>query len=362
MTLDWHLDIENQKPHLILKNDAEFDASVEIPLTRYRMLIILQNLRDVPRDLDPQNKNFYLEYTIFDTTIRYKFDINSAYCSEYAPRTGIVIPLVKARLFYFFGQERNSLRDFLIKQGSFRVSLIVENLAIENPAERVEKIGTVEFPLRDFLSDKITKRDFLKLFAGKSIPILTWALQITIGIIESGEERLSKGKLTDYMGVQYTTSDYYTCETFPKEWIQIFLKNQDPPRTQSRNGRLITDPSVRVPIVSESPFPRGGSFTPVDSVVHDQSINALLSSKQKPLESRLNISATAGMDEVEDEEVDDNLTPVEAMMLAEIRDLEKRVYAPKPLKKHHIIAARRRASQGGNIPSLDKLNLSSYIN
>jgi len=104
-----------------------------------------------------------------------------------------------------------------------------------------EKIGTANFELNDFLSDKVIKREMFKVFSGKKLPILSWGLKVTMGLIEGGLEDITRTRLTEHKNVTFnsencsksvfkiylTTPDYYTCEALPEEWIQTFEETQN---------------------------------------------------------------------------------------------------------------------------------------
>ena len=50
----------------------------------------------------------------------------------------------------------------------------------ENVKPEIKKMGSNEFELAEFISDKVIKRDFFKYFSGKEIfPILSWGLSVS---------------------------------------------------------------------------------------------------------------------------------------------------------------------------------------
>lgn len=65
-----------------------------------------------------------------------------------------------------------------------------------------EKIGTVNFELNDFLSDKVIKREMFKVFSGKKLPILSWGLKVTIGLVEEGLEDITRIKIAEHKHVK----------------------------------------------------------------------------------------------------------------------------------------------------------------
>jgi hypothetical protein len=54
-----------------------------------------------------------------------------------------------------------------------------------------DKIGSADFELNDFLSDKVVKREFMKLFSGKTLPILTWGLKVDESYLQSQNSLIS---------------------------------------------------------------------------------------------------------------------------------------------------------------------------
>jgi hypothetical protein len=42
------------------------------------------------------------------------------------------------------------------------------------------KIGTLDLELQDFLSERVIRREFMKVFSGKElVPILSWGVNVT---------------------------------------------------------------------------------------------------------------------------------------------------------------------------------------
>lgn len=80
-------------------------------LRRFRFVIILNFIKDVPFDLD-KNKNYYLEYFILDQKVRSKIDINVIYQKGSAN----YIAINKIKLFYFFSSERKDVNFYLTEQ------------------------------------------------------------------------------------------------------------------------------------------------------------------------------------------------------------------------------------------------------
>ncbi len=63
----------------------------------------------------------------------------------------------------------------------------------DGSGKKTEHMGDIEFELTDFLSDKIKKREFYKYFSGSlsKIPILSWGVKFTIGIVPSNAGDIS---------------------------------------------------------------------------------------------------------------------------------------------------------------------------
>lgn len=66
-------------------------------------------------------------------------------------------------------------------EGLFNFNLPFQHLTVSLYCNS-EKIGTLDLELFDFLSDKVIKREYYKMFSGKALaPIpLKWGLNVTI--------------------------------------------------------------------------------------------------------------------------------------------------------------------------------------
>ncbi len=80
-------------------------------LKRYRMMIYLHMVYDIPKDIDA-NKNYYLEYTILGQKQKYKIDLSSAFSIN----GDILIPINKLRIFYLFSQDRKGINEYINEQ------------------------------------------------------------------------------------------------------------------------------------------------------------------------------------------------------------------------------------------------------
>ena len=80
-------------------------------IKRYRMMLYLHMLYDIPKDIDA-NKNYYIEYSIFNQKQRYKIDLTSAFSIN----GDILIPINKLRIFFLFSQDRKNINEFINEQ------------------------------------------------------------------------------------------------------------------------------------------------------------------------------------------------------------------------------------------------------
>lgn len=82
-------------------------SELQKSLIRYRIMIYLQSLNELPGDIDLK-KSYYVEYSLFDQKIKYKLDLNNI------QRKGrqIYLPINKVKVFYFFVQSPKNLSDF----------------------------------------------------------------------------------------------------------------------------------------------------------------------------------------------------------------------------------------------------------
>jgi len=164
-----------------------FDSSKQSKyMKRYRTIIYIHMLYDIPKDID-YKKNYYIEYTIFGQKQRYKVDMASAFSYQ----GDIMVPINKLRVFYFFSYDRKGVAEFINQQKTCPMALYCGE----------EKIGTTEIDLKDFLSDHVIKSECFKVFSGKTLPILSWGIKLTLGLLEGGDEDITKLKLNTHKGV-----------------------------------------------------------------------------------------------------------------------------------------------------------------
>jgi len=86
-------------------------SELQKPLIRYRMMVYLQSLNELPEEIDLK-KNYFIEYSFFDQKLKYKLDISNI------QRKGrqIYLPINKVKIFYFYVQNEKALSDFFIEE------------------------------------------------------------------------------------------------------------------------------------------------------------------------------------------------------------------------------------------------------
>ena len=80
-------------------------------LIRYRLMIYLQTLNELPADLDIK-KNYFIEYNIFDQKLKYKLDMSNI------QRKGkmLYLPINKVKVFYFFANDPRAVSEFFFDE------------------------------------------------------------------------------------------------------------------------------------------------------------------------------------------------------------------------------------------------------
>lgn len=199
-------------------------------LTRYRVMVLVHCISDIPLNIDT-SKNYSIKFKVFDTPIEYKLDMD---CRVQTGKTQMIL-MKKLRVFYFFAQGREGVTNYIKEIKALPVFLKVDG----------RTIGEIVFDMNDFLSDKVTKREFYKLFSGslEDIPILSWGLQFSFGLVASKVTDVSRIHLQEHMGIYLPDKYYYTFEPLPQEWLNIIEKNQEfdmdpvPIRPETTNPR-----------------------------------------------------------------------------------------------------------------------------
>jgi hypothetical protein len=61
------------------------------------------------------------------------------------------------------------------------------------------------------------------MFSGREImPLLSWGVNITLGLHDSGAMDMSNLKLHGYKSIYlHDNRDYYTCDPLPEEWANL---------------------------------------------------------------------------------------------------------------------------------------------
>lgn len=73
------------------------------------------------------------------------------------------------RLYYFFSDQRKGWVEYVNQIKILPMYLYQDNI----------KIGTLEIELQDLLSERVIRREFLKVFSVKDCyPILSWSLNV----------------------------------------------------------------------------------------------------------------------------------------------------------------------------------------
>lgn len=82
-------------------------VELEKKMKRYRFMIYLQSISDLPQDLD-MKKNYFIESTFFDQKIKMKLDLTMLQQKG----KQIFLPINKIKVFYFFACNNKSVNEF----------------------------------------------------------------------------------------------------------------------------------------------------------------------------------------------------------------------------------------------------------
>jgi LMBR1 domain-containing protein 1 len=320
-----------------MKSDATGQSSARYDegryIKRYRMMLYLHMLYDVPKDIDT-TKNYSIEYTILGQKQRYKVELANAFSIN----GDILIPINKLRVVYFFSKDRKGVNDFINEQRVISLNLFCDG----------EKLGTVNFELNDFLSDKVIKREMFKVFGGKKLPILSWGLKVTVGLTEGGMEDVNRTKFHEHKNIYLSNPDFYTCDALPDEWLQVFeethkhlnsLLNKTETRRNSRYLNTSLNNSfrksnlrasiLRTSVLKPQALGRdsGSKIESPDEILMNPSDN---SPNKSLFENDKSIS-----EELTEKSRDDSLEVVRKILAESIKDYEKgdKRLLKKPLKK-----------------------------
>jgi hypothetical protein len=204
---DWEFAVEPGEKAVMIINDVptgvEVSDAPSKPLTLFRMLVILQELREVPLYF-PANASYYIEYEVFNHVQRYRIP-----AKQYLTQRLGFIPINKIRLFHFYSNTRKGLKEWLNSTPKLKISLYCDT----------ELVGTAECNLADFTNPIVIKKEYYEMFGG--VEIKTAYLKTMIGIVEGALENVSNIKLKAHKGIFVPPEDYTYCEPIPEEWLEI---------------------------------------------------------------------------------------------------------------------------------------------
>lgn len=322
--------VREEKPALFDNSPKSLiNGSQLYKLNRFRMILLLHSVENIPSNLDTVNKNYFIDFTVFGTKIRYKLDLvenavwgndpnanferrinklnksNSQLVESEVQNQPIMGPgyhnanrkhvndsteahgmgtknynqsthnlsqdphgksgslqviINRLKCFYFFSEERLGLTNYINKQKNLKMHLYCEeDLHDGTRGKKVDLMGEIEFELTDFLSDKIKKREFYKYFSGSlsKIPILSWGVKFTIGIVPSNPQDFSdciddddelerqvakpskvtlsglpepvdieKVSLKNLFGIYVPNQYYFAYEPLPLEWMRMIKRSE----------------------------------------------------------------------------------------------------------------------------------------
>ncbi|CAD8077133.1 unnamed protein product [Paramecium sonneborni] len=250
-------------------------------LNRFRFMILIHSIRDVPQSVD-LSKHYYIECNIFDQKFKIKLDLIQGQLFD----KGYFLTLNRMRLYYFFSDQRKGWIEYVNQLKVLPMYLYQENV----------KIGVLELELQDLLSERVIRREFLKVFSVKDCyPILSWSLNLTLGLVDSGPVNVTRIKLQDHFGIQLPNPDYCTCEPLPAEWMTILNQKKDV--EYSKFERQMTAQTLKRVSTAHAKFQKSkfeGSSLQQDMESFNDST--------KELYSQLNIKKEIQLYEVDEEE------------------------------------------------------------
>ena len=108
---EWEFQVAPEQAVLIINDvpsgGVEVSDAPSKPLSLFRMVVVLQELREVPAYF-PQNSRYTIEYDIFNYNTKYKVS-----AKKYLDQQLDFIPLNKIRLFHFYSNTRRGLQEYL---------------------------------------------------------------------------------------------------------------------------------------------------------------------------------------------------------------------------------------------------------
>ena len=147
-------------------------------LMRYRLMIYLQSLNELPGDIDLK-RNYFVEYTLFDQKMKYKLDL----ANLQKKGKQIYLPINKVKVFYLFAHERKAVSDFFYAEKVFFSIFCIKFIFKKSLSFRLffeqKKVGVADLELNDFTNETSITREYFKYFSGKELlPILSWGLSV----------------------------------------------------------------------------------------------------------------------------------------------------------------------------------------
>ncbi|KRX09079.1 hypothetical protein PPERSA_01966 [Pseudocohnilembus persalinus] len=254
----WQMDIRDNG-RLIMENyQPRVQYQVEKKLYRYRLLIMFDNLMEIPDNID-FTKNYYIQYELFGQTVKYKLDFSDA---KYMTNTKnekrrIQINIDKIRQFYFFAKGQKIIEDDINqkKQKKYENQGNIQNQKEEE--EEYDKgrqalnkfysyrenehfliklvqdnyeLGVIKLDFQDLVTESSIKKEYYRFFDIKEkIPQWgIWGLNMTLSLVNGGIQDVSRIQLDDIQGIYLPDKDYYASDPLPPEWIQMIKDRPDP--------------------------------------------------------------------------------------------------------------------------------------
>lgn len=173
MPADWELAIPVNSEICVVNNSPIKNNKLIKQLNRYRMIILFDEMNDIPDDVLNYGASYAIQYQWFNRTVKYNLDFSKA---QLQPK-GVDIPLKRLNLFYFFSHNSQGIEQLINQFETLNVVLLRDR----------QRLGSLDCELNDFRSERVVKRDFYKQFSGKQIrSVLSWRVNLSIGIVNDG--------------------------------------------------------------------------------------------------------------------------------------------------------------------------------
>jgi hypothetical protein len=221
MPEDWMLNLPPTRQAVLVVNDQptniEETETKSKPLTIFRILVVLKELKEVSSSLDP-NKSYYLKFKIFNYKQSFKLRADT-----FLNRGLNFIPINKIRLFHFYARNRDRLKEYLNENKKIMFKLYCDG----------EVIGKSFCDISNFHSPLVIHKTYYEVFTGKSLSL--GYLKCDIGVQEGAMKDVSMLKLKAFKGLFVPPDDYCFCEPLPAEWLDIL------PNVKEYNLKLMED-------------------------------------------------------------------------------------------------------------------------